>query len=170
MSYSLLSGVSPLDFGAGENPLLAGVNRFTTSATNAMNSGMKLGSALTSYGMQQRLAGAAERAARQDLDTRTVNSQNQMLRGVTAQQVEYCRALGGNSSFCQRLQLVAEGKLPPGSQNQPRIGDDDYRGDNGITDQYGVTGMGDQGAFGGGVLDGASPYAGPVPDDLGDAW
>lgn len=170
MSYSMLSGVSPLDFGADENPLLARVNRFTSSATNAMNSGMKLGSALTSYGMQQRLAGAAERAARQDLDTRTIGSQNQMLRGVTAQQVEYCRALGGNSSFCKRLQMVAEGLLPPGAQYRPRLGDDDYRGDNGITGQYGVTGMGDQGAFGGGVLDGSSGYNGPVPADLGDAW
>lgn len=170
MSYSMLSGVSPLDFGAGENPLLAGVNRFTTSTTNAMNSGMKLGSALTSYGMQQRLAGAAERAARQDLNTRTIGSQNQMLRGVTTQQVEYCRALGGNSSFCQRLQMVAEGLLPPGAQNQPRLGDDDYRGDSGITNQYGVTGMGDQGAFDGDVLDGVTPYAGPVPDDLMDAY
>ena len=135
MSYGILGNISPEAFGSGGNDVLDFFGRFNQSATGALNSGMKLGTALTQYGMHQRLAGPAESLKRQQLDTGMLNSQNDMLRGVTSQQIEYCQALGGNSSFCQRLRMVAQGKLPPGAQNVPRPGDDDYRA--GLTDGRG---------------------------------
>lgn len=148
MSYGILGNISPDAFGAGQDDVLGLFGRFNTATTGALNSGMKLGTALTQYGMHQRLAGQAEDLKRQQLGTATINSQNDMLRGVTTQQVEYCQALGGNSSYCQRLRMVAQGLLPPGSQNVPRPGDDDYRGA-GITDGRGA--VVPNGAWAGGV-------------------
>lgn len=141
MSYGILGNISPDAFGAGQNDVTGFFERFNQSATGALNSGMKLGTAFTQYGMQQRLAGPAETLKRQQLNTGLVDSQNDMLRGVTAQQVEYCRALGGNSSFCRRLQMVAQGLLPPGAQNTPQPGDDDYRGDAGFVGPVDNTGL-----------------------------
>lgn len=150
MSYGILgAGIAPDAFGAGQDDVLNFFGRFNQSATGALNAGMKLGTDFTRYGMQQRLAGQAEDLKRQQLNTGLLNSQNEMLRGVTTQQVEYCQALGGNSSFCQRLRMVAQGLLPPGAQNTPRPGDDDYRGA-GITDGRGA--VVPNGAWAGGTM------------------
>lgn len=159
MSYSILGNISPGDFGSGQDDVLGFFGRFNQSATGALNSGMKLGTAFTQYGMQQRLAGAAEDLKRQQLNTGLIGSQNEMLRGVTSQQVEYCRALGGNSSFCRRLQMVAQGLLPPGAQNTPHPGDDDYRGGMGASV---LTGPVDTSGFVGPIDN--SPIAGPMSD------
>lgn len=117
MSYSMISpGLSPDQFGSGMGDGLGGfLGRWGDATQRGLYSGMNLGSQLTSYGTNQRLAGLRETNQRQALQTQLVTSQNNQLNQMSTQALAACRAIGGASPYCQMLEAEAAGRVPAGS-------------------------------------------------------
>jgi hypothetical protein len=116
MTYSLISpGVTPETFGSGMRGGLGGLlGRWGDSMQRGLAGGMQLGTALTNYGSNQRLAGMRETGALQKMQTDLTSNQNGMLEQQIAQQKLACTRIGWNSAYCQNLKAQAEGRIPGG--------------------------------------------------------
>jgi hypothetical protein len=119
-NYSMLSGVSPEEFGSGMQGGLGGLlGRWGDATQRGLYGGMKLGTELTKYGSSQRLAGTREDAERQRLNTGMVQNQNIQLDQQTAQQRLACDRIGWGSKECQAFKARAEGRAVIGGNGGP---------------------------------------------------
>jgi hypothetical protein len=118
MTYSLLTpGVTPESFGSGMVGGLGGLlGRWGDSMQRGLAGGMQLGTALTNYGSNQRLAGMRETGALQKMQTDLLGNQNGMLEQQVAQQKLACTRIGWNSEYCQNVKAKLEGRQTSGMQ------------------------------------------------------
>jgi hypothetical protein len=109
VAYSLLGITDPRQWGIGDDPnsIQSIAGRFGASVNRGMTDGMRLGTAVTQYGMNQRLAGAREDTARQALNTARINSQNQQLAGALTQQSVVCEMTGWATPECKAIRMEA---------------------------------------------------------------
>ncbi|HQL53561.1 MAG TPA: hypothetical protein PLQ87_02555 [Phycisphaerae bacterium] len=114
MAYSLIApGVSADDFGSGMQGGFGGfLGRWGDATRRGLTGGMTLGTQLTNYGTNQRLAGMRETNARQALNTGLVASQNEQLDQQTAQTRLACTRIGWASDYCQAFKAKLEGRIP----------------------------------------------------------
>lgn len=119
MAYSMLGINDPRLYLAGDGlgtRVQQFAGDFSRNVNAGINEGIGLGTALTRYGAQQRLAGSLERNALQALNTQATQSQNAQLQAATDQQVYACDLIGWASPSCQILKARLENR-PVASAN-----------------------------------------------------
>lgn len=120
--YSMVGyGVSPESFGAGTpDGVYGALGRWGAYTRQGMLGGMEFANKVNQFGMQQRLAPAAERNMQQQLATGTLQSQNSWLGGVSDQAIAACIARGGQPKSCRaRVAMAAKMPTPTPTPTQP---------------------------------------------------